>query len=223
MDKSGLPKILLVDDQEENLVALAAILKTVDAVVVPARSGEDALRALMIEDFAVILLDVVMPDMDGFETAYHIKRKDRTKDVPIIFLTAARSEPDLAFRGYAVGAVDYLVKPFDPWVLRSKVEIFIELHEQRRRAREQSAILSGLFPGAAAGLARGAELVSEINDRLSAVENALNVLADRMNDRLGDVAAKEAFGRLDRELGALRGAQEALFGQPADTSPAEAT
>jgi CheY-like chemotaxis protein len=208
MDTAHLPKILLVDDQEENLVALAAILKSVNAVVVTARSGEDALRALMGDDFAVILLDVVMPDMDGFETAYHIKRKDRTKDVPIIFLTAARSEPDLAFRGYAVGAVDYLVKPFDPWVLRSKVDIFIELHEQRRRARERSAILTGLFPGAATGLAHGAELVSGLNERMASVSRAMAALADRIDD----VAAKEAFDRLDQEVCALKSAHDALFG-----------
>ncbi|MBO2455480.1 response regulator [Actinomadura barringtoniae] len=208
MDSAHLPKILLVDDQEENLIALTAILKTVNAVVVPARSGEDALRALMADDFAVILLDVVMPDMDGFETAYHIKRKDRTKDVPIIFLTAARSEPDLAFRGYAVGAVDYLVKPFDPWVLRSKVEIFIELHEQRRRARERSAILTGLFPGASTGLAHGAGLVSTLNEHMAAVHKAMSALADRIDD----VEAKEAFDRLDEEVAGLRSAHDALFG-----------
>ena len=135
-------KILLVDDLKENLIALSAVLKTLPASVVCARSGEDALRALMVDDFAAILLDVVMPEMDGFETAHHVKRKDRTRDIPIIFLTAASAEPDLAFRGYAAGAVDYL-KPFDPWALRSKVALLVELHELRGRVRAYAALLPG--------------------------------------------------------------------------------
>ncbi|MFB4314535.1 two-component system response regulator [Actinomadura sp. 21ATH] len=201
-------RILLVDDQEENLLALAAILRTVEADVVSVRSGEDALRALMTGDFAVILLDVLMPGMDGFETAYHIKRKDRTRDVPIIFLTAARSEPDLSFRGYAVGAVDYLVKPFDPWVLRSKVDVFIELRRERRRSMERAAILDGVFPGAT-GLSRGTLLAGELAERLAAVEAARDALAGRVED----VAAKEALQVLDQELEGLRAAHESLFGR----------
>ena len=90
-------------------------------------SGEAALKQLLVDDFAVILLDAQMPDMDGFETASHIKRRERTRHVPIIFLTAADRDAQLALRGYAVGAVDYLTKPFDPWVLRAKVSIFVEL------------------------------------------------------------------------------------------------
>jgi len=106
-------RILLVDDRGENLVALEAILSSLNQVLVPVRSGEEALKALLVEEFAVILLDVVMPGMDGFETAAHIKRRPKTRDVPIIFLTAASAEPDHAFRGYAAGAVDYISKPFD--------------------------------------------------------------------------------------------------------------
>jgi len=114
-------RILLVDDRAENLIALEAILSSLNQQLVPVRSGEAALKALLAEEFAVILLDVVMPGMDGFETAAHITRRARTHDVPIIFLTAAGAEPDHAFRGYAAGAVDYIAKPFDPWVLRAKV------------------------------------------------------------------------------------------------------
>ncbi len=114
-------KILLVDDREENLVALEAILGSVDHALVSVRSGEAALKALLTDEFAVILLDVVMPGMDGFETATHIKRRAKTRDIPIIFLTAVNADPDYAFRGYAAGAVDYIAKPFDPWVLRAKV------------------------------------------------------------------------------------------------------
>ena len=114
-------RILLVDDRPENLLALEAILSSLGQTLVRAASGEEALKALLADDFAVILLDVQMPGMDGFETAAHIKRRERTRDIPIIFLTAINREPQHAFRGYSAGAVDYLAKPFDPWVLRAKV------------------------------------------------------------------------------------------------------
>ena len=134
-------RILLVDDRSENLVALEAILSSLNQVLVPVRSGEEALKALLVDEFAVILLDVVMPGMDGFETAAHIKRRPKTRDVPIIYLTAASSEPDHAFRGYAAGAVDYIAKPFDPWVLRAKVSVFVELYVKNRQLREQAELL----------------------------------------------------------------------------------
>jgi CheY-like chemotaxis protein len=134
-------RILLVDDRSENLVALEAILSSLNQVLVPVRSGEEALKALLVDEFAVILLDVVMPGMDGFETAAHIKRRPKTRDVPIIYLTAASSEPDHAFRGYAAGAVDYISKPFDPWVLRAKVSVFVELYVKNRQLREQAELL----------------------------------------------------------------------------------
>jgi CheY-like chemotaxis protein len=143
-------RILLVDDRSENLVALEAILSSLNQVLVPVRSGEEALKALLVDEFAVILLDVVMPGMDGFETAAHIKRRPKTRDVPIIYLTAASSEPDHAFRGYAAGAVDYISKPFDPWVLRAKVSVFVELYVKNRQLREQAELLrSQLDMGAA--------------------------------------------------------------------------
>jgi CheY-like chemotaxis protein len=106
-------KILLVDDRPENLLALEAILSALDQTLVRASSGEEALKALLTDDFAVILLDVQMPGMDGFETAAHIKRRERTRDIPIIFLTAINHGPHHTFRGYAAGAVDYISKPFD--------------------------------------------------------------------------------------------------------------
>ncbi|MFI7657181.1 PleD family two-component system response regulator, partial [Streptomyces albidoflavus] len=106
-------KILLVDDRPENLLALEAILSALDQTLVRASSGEEALKALLTDDFAVILLDVQMPGMDGFETAAHIKRRERTRDIPIIFLTAINHGPHHTFRGYAAGAVDYISKPFE--------------------------------------------------------------------------------------------------------------
>lgn len=134
-------KILLVDDREENLIALEAILSSLDQDLVRARTGEEALKALLTDEYAVILLDVVMPGMDGFETARDIKRRKKTRDVPIIFLTAVNSDPDYAFRGYAAGAVDFIAKPFDPWVLRAKVSVFVELHNKNRQLREQAVLL----------------------------------------------------------------------------------
>jgi CheY-like chemotaxis protein len=131
-------KVLLVDDRPENLLALEAILQGLDQELVTADSGEEALKRVLVDDFAVILLDVQMPGMDGFETAEHIKRRERTRHVPIVFLTAIDREPHHAFRGYSVGAVDYLAKPFDPWVLRAKVAVFLELWEKTRLLQEQT-------------------------------------------------------------------------------------
>jgi CheY-like chemotaxis protein len=96
------------------------------------------LKQLLIDDFAVILLDAQMPEMDGFETASHIKQRERTRHVPIIFLTAADRDAQLALRGYAAGAVDYLTKPFDPWVLRAKVSVFVELWTKTRQLEAQA-------------------------------------------------------------------------------------
>jgi response regulator RpfG family c-di-GMP phosphodiesterase len=139
-DQAG---ILLVDDMEDNLIALEAVLGSLNQPLVRARSGEEAMKALLRQDFAVVLLDVLMPGMDGFETAANIKRLDQTKDVPIIFLTGTDADAGYAFRGYATGAADYLTKPFDPWVLRAKVTVFLDLHRknqqlERMLAREQA-------------------------------------------------------------------------------------
>jgi CheY-like chemotaxis protein len=120
-------KALLVDDRRENLVALEAILQGLAVETVAVTSGEEALKSLLVDDFAVILLDASMPTMDGFETATHIKQRERTRHIPIIFLTALDYDARLAFRGYQIGAVDFITKPFDPWVLRSKVAVFIDL------------------------------------------------------------------------------------------------
>jgi PAS domain S-box-containing protein len=129
--------ILLVDDRSENLLALEAILEPLGQRLVRAQSGESALRCLLEREFAVILLDVQMPGMNGFETARMIKARDRTKHVPIIFLTAISKDEDYVFKGYSVGAVDYMSKPFQPEILRSKVQVFVDLQVQRRRIAEQ--------------------------------------------------------------------------------------
>ncbi|MFF4543081.1 two-component system response regulator [Streptomyces sp. NPDC001435] len=135
--------ILLVDDMEDNLIALEAVLGSLNQPLVRARSGEEAMKALLRRQFALVLMDIRMPGMDGFETAANIKRLDQTKDIPIIFLTGADDDAGYAFRGYATGAADYLTKPFDPWVLRAKVSVFLDLHRKNRQlehllAQEQS-------------------------------------------------------------------------------------
>jgi len=179
-------KILLVDDRPENLLALEAILSSLEQELVFVRSGETAVEAALADEFAVILLDVLMPGMDGFETAAQIKRRSRTPDVPIIFLTAAGAEPELAFRGYAAGAVDYISKPFDPWVLRAKVSVFVELYLKDRKLR----------------------VVSDLFSRLAAVEEAAAGLAGLpaalASGTLASGTLSEGLARLDGSIAGLR-------------------
>ncbi len=136
-----LAKLLLVDDRAENLLALEALLEPLGQELVLAKSGEEALRHLLQEEFAAILLDVQMPGMDGFQTAELIKQRERTRHVPIIFLTAISKDAEHVFRGYDAGAVDYLMKPFDPHILRAKVAVFIDLWQKTVEIRRQDALL----------------------------------------------------------------------------------
>ena len=133
--------ILLVDDRPENLLALEAILEPLEQNLLYAHSGEEALRQLLQHDVAVILLDVQMPGLDGFETAALIKQRERTRNVPIIFVTAISTQETHVFRGYSAGAVDYIFKPFNPDVLRSKVAVFIELRQKTEQLGQQAELL----------------------------------------------------------------------------------
>jgi PAS domain S-box-containing protein len=133
--------ILLVDDRPENLLALDAILEPLDERLVRAHSGDEALKCLLTDEFAVILLDVQMPGLNGFETAELIKSRERTRYVPIIFLTAISKDEAYVFRGYSVGAVDYMSKPFQPDVLRSKVSVFVDLYRKQRQLKRQEQLL----------------------------------------------------------------------------------
>jgi PAS domain S-box-containing protein len=134
-------RLLLVDDRPENLLALEAILEPLGQELVRAGSGEEALRHLLHDEFAVILLDVQMPGLDGFETAKLIKDRERTRHIPIVFLTAISKDAEHIFRGYGAGAVDYLLKPFDPQVLRAKVSVFVELWQKTVEVRRQEELL----------------------------------------------------------------------------------
>ncbi|MBR7834784.1 response regulator [Actinospica durhamensis] len=207
-------KILLVDDRPENLVALEAVLGALDQTLVRAASGEEALKALLTEDFAVILLDVQMPGLDGFETAAHIKRRERTKDIPIIFLTAVSNGPHHTFRGYAAGAVDYLAKPFDPWILRAKVSVFVELHRKNLLLKEQAQLLADRLAERDEAGRDGPLLVAELAARLAAVEENTRTLEKLAADGSGESVAKAeltaALETLGSRLGRLRSALDAM-------------
>lgn len=204
---SGKAKILMVDDRADNLLALEAILSSLNQELVRADSGEAALKRLLTDEYAVILLDVQMPGLDGFETATHIKRREKTKNVPIIFLTAISNEPHHAFRGYAAGAVDYLAKPFDPWVLRAKVSVFIELYEKTRQLREQAGLLRRQLAGDENSLAFG--LGQELTARMLSVEEQVAAV-DKLTAEAGDDATANGLAELRQRVGRLRSALAAL-------------
>ncbi|HEY9894041.1 MAG TPA: ATP-binding protein [Candidatus Sericytochromatia bacterium] len=136
--------ILLVDDHPENLLALEAILGNLGATLVRANSGQEALRCLLNQDFAVILLDVQMPGMDGFETATLIRSRERSRETPIIFQTAFSTSEQLMFKGYALGAVDYLLKPIDASILTSKITVFVDLFKKTEAVKQQAAQLAAI-------------------------------------------------------------------------------
>ncbi|MCG7588429.1 diguanylate cyclase domain-containing protein [Photobacterium sp. OFAV2-7] len=134
----AIPKILIVDDRPENLLALEGLLDPFNIELIKANSGEEALAHTLDHDFALILLDVQMPGMDGYEVAELMRGNKKNKHIPIIFVTAASKAPSHIFRGYESGAVDYLLKPLIPVMFQSKVGVFIELYEQKEALREKT-------------------------------------------------------------------------------------
>ena len=175
--RQGKVNVLLVDDQRHNLLALESILDDGELNLVTAGSGIEALRHLLEHDFAVILLDVQMPEMDGFDTATLIRQRDKSRDTPIIFLTAlSRSETNV-FRGYELGAVDYIFKPFHPEILKSKVAVFVELFSRREAIKRQAQEL--------ARLSRQNELILN-----SAVEGVFGVNLEGMSTFVNPAAAR---------------------------------
>jgi serine phosphatase RsbU (regulator of sigma subunit)/CheY-like chemotaxis protein/anti-sigma regulatory factor (Ser/Thr protein kinase) len=165
------PSVLLVDDRTENLITLEAVLGPLDLQLVRATSGEDALRALLEQDFAAVILDVQMPGMDGFETASYIRRRPRSRLTPIIFLSAVSTDVSHVTRGYESGAVDYVLKPFDPAILRSKVAVFAELELERRARLRSESLLLGAMRSSPNGLAiaDAAGLVVHANPAMAAL------------------------------------------------------
>ncbi|MFI6601168.1 two-component system response regulator [Nonomuraea sp. NPDC050536] len=199
-------KILLVDDSEDSLVALEAVLRPLQQQLFKARSGQEAMKLMLRNDFAVVLLDVLMPGMDGFETAAHVKRLDQTRDVPIIFLTGTDIGAGAAFRGYAVGAVDYITKPFDPWVLRSKVAVFIDLFRKNVELQEQTALLCELVRGDTEQPGNP-RILSGFSERLRAVEEKLAAL---VQDCPGDKGLTEAVKELADRVAAMQAAFDSV-------------
>src|SRR5579884_2448410 len=173
-------KILMVDDRPANLLALETILEDLGQDLVKATSGKEALRYLLNNDFAVILLDVKMPEMDGFETAALIRERERSRHTPILFVTAHKDDEHL-FRGYYAGAVDFLYKPINPEVLRSKVSVFVDLSRKSELLRQHTAMLE----------ARNAELESLVRQRERAETEIRRLNADleeRVRDRTAELS-----------------------------------
>src|SRR5262249_1139721 len=150
--------ILLVDDNPSNLLALEAILESLGQNLVKARSGRDALRRLLGDDFALILMDVQMPDMDGLETAALIREREKNRHTPIIFLTAYERTDAQHFRGYSLGAVDYLTKPIVPEVLRAKATVLVDLIGRDITTRKRSERRLAAVHAVTCALARAASL-----------------------------------------------------------------
>ena len=163
--------ILLVDDQPANLVALEAMLQGLGQNLIKAESGREALRWLLTHEFAVILLDVKMPEMDGFETAELIRQRDKSRHTPILFLTAGDNTQTQAVRGYAVGAVDYLVKPVVPEFVRSKVAVFVELAKKNELLRRQAKLLAESEQAALELAETRAELVRDLERKNRELES----------------------------------------------------
>jgi PAS domain S-box-containing protein len=199
--------ILIVDDQEENLLALEAVLEPLGQRLVRAMSGEAALGALLRDDFALILLDVQMPDMDGFQTATFIKQREKTQHIPIIFLTALSKELHHMFRGYSAGAVDYVVKPFDPTILRSKVQVFVDLHRNEKALRASEERFRTAFENAPIGVA----LVAVGDGRIIEVNRALAKMLGRPERLFVGRPLSEAVHPEDAGMLKLEGPSELRF------------
>ncbi|MBS0503758.1 MAG: response regulator [Proteobacteria bacterium] len=171
-------RVLVVDDDERNLLAIRTVLEDV-ADIVTARSGEEALRHLLKDEFAVILLDVYMPGMDGYEVAHIIRGREQSKRIPIVFLSAVNKETEHLIRGYAMGAVDYVFKPVEPVVLRSKVAVFVDLYRMRgeieRKAREQEELLEANLK-TTGELIRAEQELRVAEQRQAAIINSLPIV-----------------------------------------------
>lgn len=136
-------KILVVDDREDNLFAIESLLRPVGRPVVRAHSGDEALKTVLRGGIAVVILDVVMPQMDGLEVLAYLKRLDHTRNLPVVLMTGLGRDDDLAARAYDLGVSDFLVKPVDPWVVRTKVRALADLYTENQSLRAQLGALTG--------------------------------------------------------------------------------
>lgn len=178
--------ILLVDDRQENLTALEGLLDGMGLETLTATSGNDALRLTLKHDFAIVIMDVRMPDMDGFETAELMRAYPKTSTLPIIFVSAVMKDTQHQFKGYETGAFDYLLKPVDPTILRSKVRVFCELYRQRQRLEIHEQQLETLVKERTAELQEANEqLQRELAER-TRVEEILNRLNEELEQRVSE-------------------------------------
>ena len=210
--------ILVVDDQPANLVAMEDILADLGPPVVCAASGEEALRLLLHQDFSLILLDVRMPGIDGYETATLIRQRARSREVPIIFMSAVDKEAGHQFRGYAAGAVDFIFKPVDPMILRAKIKVFIDLNEKaetlRRQAEHERELLEENLRVRAEQLRTAEKLRSSLHQQSLVLESlpiALFVAGAQDLDR----TRRFIGGNLE---GLLRPGEHIPLGEPVDWS-----
>jgi two-component system sensor histidine kinase/response regulator len=184
--------ILLVDNEPGGLLALEAILEPLGQKLITARSGQEALRQLLAHDFALILLDIQMPELDGFQTAALIRERERSRHTPIIFLTASYESDVQVSRGYAVGAVDYVFKPLQPETLRSKVSVFVELARTTEVVRKQAAQLEA----ANKDLESFSYSVShDLRAPLRAIDGYSRILRERCGDKL-DEESNRVLGKI---------------------------
>lgn len=174
-------RVLLVDDIEENLIALEALVKRVGVDVSLARSAKDALELCLVNDYALALLDVNMPEMDGVQLAELMRGTARTKDIPVIFVTAAY-EPQRMFQGYDAGAVDFLFKPVDPRILHHKVATFVSLYEQRQQLTAQNEHLERMSVQMTESLRMHETFVASLNHDLRAPLHTISVGLSMLDD-----------------------------------------
>ncbi|MEC3909325.1 hybrid sensor histidine kinase/response regulator [Sphingobium sp. CR2-8] len=191
---------LLVDDLEENLLALEALLRRDGLVCLKARSGEEALELLLVHDVALALLDVQMPGMDGFELAEFMRGNERARHVPIIFVTAGSADRQRRFRGYEAGAVDFIQKPIEADILRSKADIFFHLYDQRRQIIAQRDELAMLAAALKAADQRKNEFLAILGHELRNPIAALGAGLHLLERREGTDAARDIRGRMDRHV-----------------------
>jgi two-component system sensor histidine kinase/response regulator len=200
-ERSQPVSILLVDDKPENLVALEELLRQPDRRLVRASSGNEALRLLLKHDFAVVLLDVEMPDMDGYETAQLMRSAERTRTVPIVFVTAGDRSEERIFRGYEAGAVDFLYKPVDAHILVAKVAVFVELYRKTRDLAAANAALertTDLLRDKVAELENVSHTLShDLRAPLRSIRSFAEILAASLQGALDDEQA-DALGRVLR-------------------------
>ena len=195
--------LLLVDDREDNLQALAAILEPLGHRLISVTSGEEALKVVLNEEVSVILLDVRMPGMDGYETASHVKMLERTRDIPIIFLTAEQAESEQALKAFSVGAVDFVTKPFEAWSLRAKVQVFVDLADKTRllhhRGEHLRRELDRQYAAEASHLRQLTDAALVINSTQS-LEEMLGVINDSAREIIGTHFAETVI-TVDRDSG----------------------